>query len=195
MDKKEIQKQRIMGYFIDAAKEIINEEGIQSVTARKVGEKAGYSYATIYNYFNDLKTLLSYVAFDAMEDCYKYMISFKNDKEDCREQMISYSSAYFTYFAKNPDMFQLIFLEELGNIPGDIIKKGKQPSISGLLRESLIKCAKEGYVEEEKLTMLQELISSSLRGKLLFLLKGRNPQSLDEVIISLRKEMEFLLKI
>ena len=53
MEKKEIQEQRMRGYFIQATKEIIKGEGIKSVSVRNIADRAGYSYATLYNYFKD----------------------------------------------------------------------------------------------------------------------------------------------
>ena len=50
-----IQEERIRKYFIDAAKELIRGEGLSVVTARNVAERAGYSYATLYNYFKDIR--------------------------------------------------------------------------------------------------------------------------------------------
>ncbi|MDP4092633.1 MAG: TetR/AcrR family transcriptional regulator, partial [Bacillota bacterium] len=55
---KELQKSRMKKYFIDAAKEILVNEGVSNVSVRKVGEVTGYSYATIYNYFKNLDHLL-----------------------------------------------------------------------------------------------------------------------------------------
>lgn len=193
MGNKEIQRQRMMKYFIDAAKEIIKEEGVKGLTARKVGEKAGYSYATIYNYFSDLNTLTTYCVFDFFEDCYRYMISFKNHEENPRDQVITYACAYFKYFAKNPAMFQLIFLEDLGNAPEELMKNDKQPSVRGLLKKSLIECAKEGYISEENIEILQDLIPSVLGGKLLFFLKRRKIEKLEDMINLVKNEVEFLL--
>ena len=56
-DKKIRKKQRIRTYFLEAAREIILNDGVESVTVRKVADMAGYSYATIYNYFSDLNQL------------------------------------------------------------------------------------------------------------------------------------------
>ncbi len=193
MDKKEIQKQRMMKYFIDAAKEIIKEDGVKELSARKVGERAGYSYATIYNYFNDLNTLLTYCVFDFFEDCHKYMVSCKKQGENPREQVITQGCAYFRYFAENPEMFQLIFLEDLGEAPEKFMKNIKRPSVRELLRENLIECAKEGYIPEENIKLLQDLIPSLLSGKLLFFLKKRNTEDLEDMITVVRNEIEFLL--
>ena len=53
MNNKELKEQRIKGYFIQAAKEILVGEGIKSLSVRSVSERAGYSYTTIYNYFEN----------------------------------------------------------------------------------------------------------------------------------------------
>ncbi|WZL72981.1 TetR/AcrR family transcriptional regulator [Clostridiaceae bacterium 35-E11] len=195
MDKKKIQRQRMRTYFIDAAKEIIKAEGTKGLTVRKVGEKAGYSYATIYNYFRDLNTLISYCVFDFLEDCYQYMISCKNDEEDCKEQMITYAAAYFKYFVQNPDMFQLIFLEDLGKAPEELIEKDMKPSVGLLLKETITECAKKGYIAEENMELLRGLIASSIHGKLLFFMKRRNAGNLEDMITSVKKEIEFLVEV
>ncbi|MBU5483989.1 TetR/AcrR family transcriptional regulator [Clostridium sp. MSJ-11] len=195
MDNKEIQRQRMMRYFIDAAKEIIKEEGVNELTVRKVGEKAGYSYATIYNYFNDLNTLLAYCAFDFLEDCYRYVVSFKDKTEDCRERVGICGAAYFRYFAENPDMFQIIFLEELGKGSEEVIKNFTQPSVALLLGETIVECSKQGYIRKEKIGFLAELIASSIHGKLLFFLKGRNIESLEDMITSIKNEIELLIEL
>lgn len=62
MDKKEIQRRRKMIYFIEAAAQIIEEEGLEAVTIRKVADLAGYNSATLYNYFENLDHLKLYAA-------------------------------------------------------------------------------------------------------------------------------------
>jgi AcrR family transcriptional regulator len=194
MDNKQIQRQRMMQYFIDAAKEIMKEEGAKGLTARKVGERAGYSYATIYNYFRDFSELLTYCVFDFLEDCYKYMVNFKDDSEDPRNQIIIYAEAYLSYFAKNPDMFHIIFLENLHPIAVDPAVETMSPSVALLLKENLMQCAKRGYIEDADITIVQGLIGHTIHGRLMFYLKDRTAETLDEMILSLRREIEFLLK-
>jgi AcrR family transcriptional regulator len=194
MDNKEIQRQRMIRYFIDAAKEIIKEEGVKGVSARKVGDRAGYSYATIYNYFKDINTLLTYCIFEFLEDCYKYMMEFKNNEIDPREQIVDYAAAYFKYFTQNPDKFKLIFLEELGEAPEELMKNTMVPSVGILLRENLVKCADKDYIKKEDVKILQDLIGFSVHGKLLFLLQGRSTESLEDILDSIKNEIKFLLR-
>ena len=194
MDKKELQKQRMMTYFIDAAKEIIKEEGVKGLSVRKVGDRAGYSYATIYNYFNDLNTLLFYCVFDFLEDCYKYLLSFKEEGLDEKQQLITYTIEYFRYFARRPDIFRLVFVEVLGEPPEEIVKN-PHVSVATLLGEAIINCVKAGYIAETDMQVLAELISSSIHGKLLFYVQNRilDGTGEDQLITMLEKEIEFIL--
>ncbi len=195
MDKKELQRQRMMTYFINAAKEIIAEEGISALSARKVGERAGYSYATIYNYFSDLNTLLFYCVFDFLEDAYRYLLSFKQEGIDAKQQLVTYSTEYFRYFADRPDTFRLVFIEAIGN-PPEAIARDPQVSVASLLEEALIACVKEGYLEESNVQVVAEIIAASIHGKLLFLVQNRILEGADteKIVGMLVNEIELLIK-
>ena len=71
-DRKQMYRQQTMGYFINAALEIIEEEGIDSLSIRKTAEKAGYNSATLYHYFSDFEELR---IFSAM----KYLDQYAKD--------------------------------------------------------------------------------------------------------------------
>ena len=62
LDKKMIQKSRMVKYFVDATVDIIEKDGYKSVTIRKVADTAGYNSATIYNYFDNLEHLLFFAS-------------------------------------------------------------------------------------------------------------------------------------
>jgi len=194
MDKKEVQRQRMMTYFIDAAKEILREEGVKGLSARKVGDRAGYSYATIYNYFKDLNELLVYCTFDYLEDCYQYLTTYKEDSLNPKEQLMAYTIAYFKYFAENRDTFQLVFVEEIGNPPDELLQNRYIPSVAKLLGESILECAKEGYISEDAVDTLGELIASSVHGKLLFYIKRQSTEKQEDIIKLIRNEIELLIK-
>lgn len=58
MRNRQIQEERIKTYFLDAAKNLLRAEGLKGVSVRNVAYRAGYSYATLYNYFKDINDLL-----------------------------------------------------------------------------------------------------------------------------------------
>lgn len=195
MSNKEIQSQRMKRYFIDAAKEIMAEEGVKKLSVRKVGDRAGYSYATIYNYFRDLNELLTYCLADMLEDAYRALIAEEEANLDPRAQLIRYGERYYTYFSENPVLFDLLFVEDLGATPEEVTEKmGDLPSVGQLLIATIADCARAGYILEDEVEVLAELLASSIHGKLLFSLKRRNLEPVDRVIERIRNEIMYLIR-
>ena len=67
------QKDWIFARFINAAAEIMEEEGVESLTLRKVSGRAGYNSATLYNYFNDLEHLVACASVRWLLACWENM--------------------------------------------------------------------------------------------------------------------------
>lgn len=198
MNKKDIQKKRMMGYFIDAAKQIIEREGIQSLSVRKVGDIAGYSYATIYNYFKDLNTLLHYCILDYLDECYKYVIerlegSIDNESDvNDRARIELMSLSYAEYFIKNPNRFQLMFVEDLGEPPDEILERFYKPAVGVLLYNEIRKYAYKKNLNPKDAETLSDVISYSMHGKLLMYLKGRKKTDMNGLIKSIKIELDFI---
>jgi len=56
---KELKHQRMRGYFIEATNLIIQSDGIEGITTRRVAEQAGYNVSTLYNYFDNVDHLIA----------------------------------------------------------------------------------------------------------------------------------------
>lgn len=107
--KKERQRQRMMSYFIDAAHQIIETEGIEALNIRKVADMAGYNSATIYNYFNNLEHLISYAAIKYLKDYYITLDSYIKSAKNSFERFLLIWEKFSTYSYKNPEIFRIIF--------------------------------------------------------------------------------------
>jgi AcrR family transcriptional regulator len=113
MNKNIVQEKRMRNYFIQAAMEILRGEGIRDLSVRHVAEKAGYSYATLYNYFKDLDNLLTACINEFLienesiiQESIKYI---PNGKQ--RLSLIYYT--YIKYFIQYPGIFDLIYQTKL----------------------------------------------------------------------------------
>ncbi|XCP84558.1 helix-turn-helix domain-containing protein [Roseburia hominis] len=62
------QYNRMVRYFVEAARSIIDTEGEEAVTARKVADAAGYNVATLYHYFENLDHLLFFTSLRHLKD-------------------------------------------------------------------------------------------------------------------------------
>ncbi len=116
MDKKQIQEQRMKRYFIDAAKELVKSEGLTSVNVRNVADKAGYSYATLYNYFKDLNDLIFECVKDFQEECEKAVKNKTRKSEAGKEKLKTAVLTYVEYFTEYTGVFELFYIEKMGNI-------------------------------------------------------------------------------
>lgn len=182
--------------FLDAAKEVIREEGVDGVSARKVGRKAGYSYATLYNYFSSREHLLAQCALDVLEECHQTLLALRSRLHETthtpEERMVRYALAYFEFFSARPSAFDLAFLEPI-RVDGERPGQSSMPRIARFLHDAL---GDTDIVQAhpERAELLFELIGSSLHGKLMYFLRRRKPAQKDAVRADIEHELNYLLK-
>ena len=107
----EIQKERTRKVFIESAKSILTSEGLGAATARNIAAKAGFSYATLYQYFKDTRNLLFVCAKEFLEECAEFVQS--NSKRELKENdaLLDLSLLFFKYFIQYPGIYELLFVE------------------------------------------------------------------------------------
>jgi len=125
MVNKAIQEERMKNYFLTAAKDIIRAEGIAAVSARNIAERAGYSYATLYNYFEDVRDLIFSCIEDFMEECRDYVASETVNIPPGKERITEVSKSYARFFVQYPGIFELIYLQKPVDISGNNSKLEK----------------------------------------------------------------------
>ncbi|QVK20920.1 TetR/AcrR family transcriptional regulator [Mycoplasmatota bacterium] len=190
MIMKEIQKQRVKNYFIQATKDIISDFGISQVTVRKVGERAGYSYATIYNYFSDLNSLLTCTGLSYLDDSYEYIVQFKDDNLDPKKQIVKLAHEYFKFMTMRPDVYRIIYILDYGERPKQLIRTNV-PKVALLLNDTLKKI-KSSYVQEN-IEIISNILSSSIHAKIMFYIGKRDDFTLEDWLEDIENEIEFLL--
>jgi len=180
MSKKEIQTRRMMGYFIDAASEIIKKEGVENVTIRKVADIAGYNRATIYNYFGDFTHL---IFFATMRSLNKYSVALPKYIEKAKNPLERYLliwECFCKFSFKEPQIYHALFTSNLGcppeqlfkdyyfispddflNLPANLKPMFSESILSKRGRIALEDCIEEGYitaVQAEEITEHTTLI-------------------------------------
>ena len=123
MGNKEIQEQRMKGYFIQATKEILKGEGLRNISVRNIAERAGYSYATLYNYFKDVRDLIFECVVYFQEECETFVLSESAKNKPGIEKIRAIAKAYVKYFIQYPGTFELFFLEKTNDVAN------KQPTL------------------------------------------------------------------
>lgn len=174
MTKNEIQEQRMRGYFIDATRTILKGEGLKAVSVRNIAREAGYSYATLYNYFKDVKDLVFECVCDFQEECSEYVSRMTRDEAPGIRRIRAISIAYMKYFVEYPGIFELFFIEK----PTDLATR--QPTVARintfldrLCEEDWELEIQRGLLSEDKRQELARQLKYLTTGMLVFYLHRR----------------------
>nr|WP_315201412.1 TetR/AcrR family transcriptional regulator [uncultured Flavobacterium sp.] len=195
MSRKEIQEQRMKDYFIQATKEILKGEGLKALSVRSIAEKAGYSFATLYNYFKDVKELIFVCVKDFQLECEEY-VSHKTEKVEKGEEKIkAIVTSYAEYLVQYPSVFEIFFIEKLPPSKENAI-------ISELISTFLDKlCAKEFeycinnniYTTEEAEIISKELSSVTL-GILILYINRNYPSTYIDFNKNLKLQLDRVMR-
>lgn len=195
MTRKEIQEQRMKDYFIQATKEILKGEGLKALSVRSIAEKAGYSFATLYNYFKDVKELIFVCVKDFQLECEEYVIQKTKKAEKGEEKIKAIVTSYAEYFVQYPSVFEIFFIEKLPPSKDNEV-------ISELISLFLHKlCAKEFeycisnniYTAEEIETISKELNSMTL-GILILYINRNYPSTYPDFYSNLKLQLDRIMR-
>jgi len=201
INNKDIKKKRILKYFIQATKEVIEEKGIENVTIRNVAKRAGYNSATIYNYFDNYKQLIFFASLDFLSKYIKAMPDYIAEGEDEVEKFILMWECFCKYSFETPQIYYAIFTEELGDHPESLMEKyfqifpeklGDPPErlVPMLLDPDLSRRAsiaskpliENDYLSKEKAEEVDNMITYIYHGMLTLIINNRIDYSVDEAV-------------
>lgn len=112
MKTKTYHHGNLKNMLIESGIELINQDGINQFSLRKVAVKCKVSHAAPYNHFKDKEELLNamkdYVIEKFMYPLNHVIIQYENDSD----VMVHLGIAYVNFFSENPQYFQFIFQGE-----------------------------------------------------------------------------------
>jgi AcrR family transcriptional regulator len=177
MKNKEIQEARMRQYFIQAAGEILKGEGIAALSVRNVADKAGYSFATIYNYFRDVNELVFHCVNDFQEECRRFAHDHAETTTEPKEKLKKTIQGYVNYFIQYPGIFELYYLVrvgDFGNKQSTIETIGT--SLDSVCQPVWNECRDLKIFDEREIPQLKSVIRHSVIGMMLLYINRRIPQ-------------------
>ena len=192
MTNKEIQRKRMMLYFINAADELIHQEGFEGLTLRKVADRAGYNSATLYNYFENLDHLIFYAAMKNIKDYALALNTYLIDSKNAMDQFLKVWECFCDYSYDMPEIYNAIFFpnldkdmdhyveeyytffpEELMSAESSISTMLLKRNISDRAMTIVIDCVNEGFIKSEDAGKLNDITLLIYEGILNKVLKNR----------------------
>lgn len=187
---KEIQEQRMRRYFIDACKTLIRGEGVQSVSARTVAEEAGYSYATLYNYFKDMKDLIAICVDEFIDETKQFVIDRKIDANG-EYAVLKKSKAIAMFFLQYPGIFQAVFTENIRELRTPVSFKEKLDNMFSEILDAHFAEINDEYASNNN---RKELLKLSIYSMLLLYLNRRCPTEYKEFMEYFDNTINYVVK-
>lgn len=194
MDKKALQRERTRRYFIDAAKEIVKTQGLDQVSARNVADLAGYSYATIYNYFADLNALLWYVTVDLIEEMAARLGAIPLEGDDPIQWLKQGYRDYVRYYLESPAVFRFLFHSQIGAPPPEVAPLLELNQIGSQQVRVLQEFVARDMLAADDLPMLAQTLVAVVHGLLLMHFASSPRITEQELFITLDVEIDFVLQ-
>lgn len=184
------QRNQIFACFINSASEIMENEGMEALTLRRVAKKAGYNSATLYNYFKDLDHLVVYASMKYFEDYNRNLARYLADETDDFQRFLFmwrffcasafrhphayYNLFYGKYSGELTEIIQEyyeVFPEELGELDDSVLEMLTCGSLVernwGALRPVLAKgnytAEERAYINEIILYCFKELLTQKIQ--------------------------------
>lgn len=155
-----IKKKRIMIYFIEATEKLINEDGIDGLSIRRIAGEAGYNSATLYNYFDDLEHL---VLFASVRHLREYVNALRKSIKPDMNALQIYRLVYinFSEFSfQSPDIFNNMFFGRYRDRLKDVLKRYNElfPDEIGDQKMFVKEMLSQGNIYERDLAFMEGLV-------------------------------------
>ncbi|MGI9372566.1 MAG: TetR/AcrR family transcriptional regulator [Hyphomicrobiales bacterium] len=95
--------------MIDTAERIIEQDGVEALTARKLAHEMGIAVGTTYNFFKQMDDLISEVSTRTLSALAAEIEAAENAGEDIEAQLTTYADAYITFVTNNPKRWAALF--------------------------------------------------------------------------------------
>lgn len=199
-NNKLLRKQRVIRYFINAAREIANEEGLAGITIRSVADRAGYNSASLYNYFENLNQLMAFTSIDLVaewlheltgimegpgDELDKYILGWKTFSQRSFADPTGFA---YIYASENTDdvikyfeEYFEIFPEPCEDIPEDILSLHKMKTLIDQEKLMIAPCVKAGFFNAEDASSIYNLALLLHNGLLWTATNAKSPNTPQEL--------------
>ncbi len=211
IDKNDIKKKRVVKLFIEAASDIISNEGIDGVTIRKVAERTGYNSASIYSYFDNFRQLVFLASASSLHDYVTAMPKYIKKGKNALDKFLLMWECFCRYSFQKPRDYYAVFSDDIGSEPEALVAhyyelfpeelaeapKDLRPMLTetDLKRRNMIAisgCTEAGFFSEADEEVVEESIRLIYQGMLTLMVNRRVEYTPEEAV---KRTMRSITKI
>lgn len=114
LDPRERRHANTRQAILDAARQLVRRNGIESLSMRKIARQIDYSAAGLYEYFSSKEELIGTLCGDADARLGGYLQRVPADLPP-RQRLVELGLAYVQFALENPELFELLFTYTLSS--------------------------------------------------------------------------------
>ena len=188
-DAKNVKKEYVKSKFVEAAKIIILQDGVSSVTARRIAELTGYSYASLYNYFTDLNELLLETKLFMIREMTQAGQDHASVMYDPLLHMKESMRKPVDFFITNPNIFRFFYMYELDYRN---VEAMKSLELEKAYYQDFVPFVESGRIKEADIPALSRTILYSVFG-IITLYLSNNGLTKDDIYRDVDRIIDLLL--
>lgn len=189
-EAKNVKKEYVKSKFIDAAKSIILSDGVLCVTVRRIAEITGYSYATIYHYFQDLNALLLETKLSMIRDMMAAGNMQMDGIDDPLERIKQQAVMTASFFIDNPNIFGFFYQYKMDESNAAAMRSLE---LEKVYYDDFKPFVERGHIFNEDIAAISRAITYTVFGSITIYLSN-NGLTREEVFKDIGNTIDILLK-
>ncbi|HEX2609255.1 MAG TPA: TetR/AcrR family transcriptional regulator [Flavisolibacter sp.] len=183
-DRKQRQKEAIRSSILEASWSLVQKEGWQSLSIRKIAEAIDYSVPVIYDHFENKEALLlefTRHGFQKLNEVLTHAIQSHSDPE---EQIEAVAYAYWQFAFTHKEYYQLMY--GLGMQSCEMVRSIPEvQQFTQLLLESMKRLIDNAGNKEAHAFLKLQTFWSTLHGLISINMMGKDPgrEELNEMVL------------
>jgi AcrR family transcriptional regulator len=118
-ERRAREKEALRQSILDAASELVVEQGHQNLSIRKIAEKIEYAPSTIYLYFEDKYEILASICIDVFEQLSERLEELRRTERGPLQVLKRGLRCYVDFGLANPSHYMVTFLTPWPDLPAD----------------------------------------------------------------------------
>jgi AcrR family transcriptional regulator len=174
------KQQRISDKFIQVTKELILQDGYESVTVRKVAQQAEYTFPALYHYFEDFDHLLTLTKAKMIKEAVE-TIQSNIENQGVESDLLQTFKTYIRYFIANPNIFRFFNYHITSPKYQDLLMR-ETPDFNLLYAQSLKEYVSSGKIMPDDIEIFAKTMIYAIHGMIVLSFSNNGDLNEDSIM-------------
>jgi len=147
-ERREREREEIRTRILDAARELFANEGVESVTMRRIADRIEYSPTAIYFHFRDKESLLAELC-DYDFRAFAHQFIAISQIPDPVERLRAAGQAYVSFGLNNPSHYRLMFMTPKTTEANTLVKGNPEEDAYAFLKLIVAELMEKGRFRDD----------------------------------------------